>query len=368
MRPAVLQYLTPAILLAASLLSVPLATAQTYSAGFNNAQWTAKSGSFACSLSHLIPGFGQAQFVRNTGSGEYLELRSTSGVVLTNNVRIESVPPVWRSEVGTSLLGELQVKGTQSIRITAAQLDSISATLGQGKSVVFSGAPSGISGERPRVALEARNFNTAYERYKTCVGALIPYTFNQIARTVVNYAPEAGELGDGAKRQLDKIVRYTKADPAVLGILVDAHSDALATAEESNLASQRQAELVTDYLISKGLSAETIRTRWHGDQFPIASNNNKAGQARNRRVTVRMENDATRKQMEKKVAAIVAAEELAAAKKAAEEKAAQEKAMQQQVAQEDTPVVPSALPVSLQQLEQLVEQQDITSGWQPASR
>ena len=81
------------------------------------------------------------------------------------------------------------------------------------------------------------------------------------------------------------------------------------------------------------------------------------GQAKNRRVTVRMESEMTRQQMEKKIAAIIAAEEKAAAQKAAAEKAAQEKAAR----------VPEALPASLQQLEQMVEQQDITNGRQPSS-
>lgn len=364
MRPVFFHCLLPSLLMLTGLLCAPLAAAQTYSAGFSDAEWTTKSGAFACSLSHSIPGFGRAQFVRNTGSGEFLELRATAGVALKNSVRIESVPPVWQNHLGASLLGELQVGGAQPLRISAEQLNRIRATLALGTNVVFSSLASAETGERLRVALEARNFNPAYDKYQTCVQALIPYTFNQISRMLINYAPDTTQLGDATKRQLDKIVRYTKADPKVLGILVDAHSDALPTAEESDIASQRQAEMITAYLVSKGLSEDKIRTRWHGDKFPIASNQNKAGQAKNRRVTVRMENAATRKQMEQKIAALIAAE----AKKAADAKAAQEKAGAQQIAQEHASAAPVALPVSLQQLEQLVEQQDITRGWQPASR
>ncbi len=365
MCPGFIRFYMSSLLLATWLCASASAGAQTYAAGFSDAQWTTKSGAFACSLNHQIPGFGQAQFVRNTGSGEFLELRSTGRAILTDSVKIEAVPPVWRNEVGVSQLGEIKVASGQSLRIPAAQLARIRATLEQGTSVVFSGTASGVNGQRPRVTLEARNFNAAYDKYQACVGALIPYTFNQIARTRINYAPDANQLSDATKRQLDKIIRYTKADPKVLGILVDAHSDALAAPEEAEAASQQQAELVTAYLVSKGLSEEKIKTRWHGDKFPIANNQNKAGQAKNRRITVRMENEATRNQMEQKIAAFVAAEEKAAAKKAAEAKAAEEKAGQQ-VAQES--IAPPALPVSLQQLEQLVEQQDITNGWQPLSR
>ncbi len=361
MRLSSLYYLSPSILMAFALVQSASLHAQTYSAGFEASEWTAKSGSFACSLSHKIPGFGTAQFVRNTGGSEFLELKPGSSLVFNGLVKIESVPPMWRSDAAASPLGQLQVNGKQPLRFTGAQVEKISDVLVQGTSVVFSTTQA--SGANLRVALEARNFNPAYGRYRTCIGALIPYTFDQIARMLLNYAPDAIDLSTATKTQLDKIVRYSKADSKVLGILVDAHSDLLPTPEEGDMASQRQAELVTAYLVEKGIAAKMITTRWHGDKFPIANNYTKAGQAKNRRVTVRLESETTREQMEKKIAAIIAAEEKAAAKKAAEEKAAQEKA-----AQEKTTDAPAALPASLQQLEQLVEQQDLTSGKQPTLR
>lgn len=356
MHLATFYRLCPSALLVFGLAQSGSLCAQTYSAGFTDAEWTAKTGSFACSLSHQIPGFGSAQFVRKTGGSEFLELKPSGSVAFKDFVRIESVPPMWRTDLAASPLGQLQVNGKQPVRVTAAQMKSISATLAQGTSVVFSSAQANSSGVNLRVALEARNFNPAFGRYQTCVGALIPHTFDQIARMLVNYAPDASELSAATKAQLDKIVRYSKADPNVLGILVDAHSDKLPTSEEGDAASQRQAELVTAYLVDKGLRADMITTRWHGDKFPIANNYTKTGQAKNRRVTVRMESETTRKHMEKKIAAIIAAEEKAAEQKAAAEKAAEEVASQ----------VPAALPASLQQLEQMVEQQDLTSGRQPA--
>jgi len=356
MRLASFYYLSHSILMAFVLAPSASLYAQTYSAGFEASEWTAKSGSFACSLSHKIPGFGTAQFVRNTGGSEFLELKPGGNILFNGLVKIEAVPPMWRTDAAASPLGQLQVSGKQSVRLTAAQVEKISDVLMQGTSVVFSNAQ--VSGTSLRVALEARNFNPAYGRYRTCVGALIPYTFDQIARMLINYAPDASELSAATKTQLDKIVRYSKADSKVLGILVDAHSDLLPTPEDGDAASQRQAELVTAYLVEKGIAANMITTRWHGDKLPIANNYTKAGQAKNRRVTVRLESETTRAQMERKIAAIIAAEEKAAAQKAAEDKAAQDKAA----------TSPAALPASLQQLEQMVEEQDLTTGKQPDAR
>jgi len=345
------------LLLATTLIQSAPLSAQVYSAGFNNAEWATQAGPFACSLSHKIPGFGSARFVRNAGAGEFFELKNTSQSFPSGAVRIESVPPMWRGDSSPATLGQTQASGKQPLRVTGAQIAMISRTLEQGTNVVFSSSQVSSNGSSLRVGLEANKFSPAYSKYQRCVADLIPYTFDQLSRTLINYAPNADDLSAGAKSQLDKIVRYTKADSRVLGIIIDAHSEKLATPEEGDAASQKQAELVTAYLIDKGLAADTITTRWHGDKFPIANDQNKAGQAKNRRVTIRLENETTRKEMEKKITAIKDAEQKAAEQKAAAESSAQAQARSSSSAGE--------LPVNLQQLEQMVEQQNLTSGKQP---
>lgn len=318
--------------------------AQVYSASFSDSQWSAQSGPFACSLNHKIPGFGSARFTRKANAAEFLELRHTSQAFPGGIVRIETMPPMWRSDVSSLTLGQAQSTGGEPLIVTA-NIAAIRGALEQGTSVVFSSTQISSVGTSLRVALEARNFGPAFGQYRQCIDELIPYTFDQLSRTVINYTSNADDLNPAAKSQLDKIVRYTKADKRVLGILIDSHSDKLATPEAAEVATQRQAELVARYLIDKGIDPDTIATRWHGDKFPIANNMNKAGQAKNRRVTVRLENASTRQQMEKKIAAIKLAEQKAAEKTAGQSSASN-----------------SSLPPTLEQLEQMVEQQDLTSA------
>jgi outer membrane protein OmpA-like peptidoglycan-associated protein len=46
---------------------------------------------------------------------------------------------------------------------------------------------------------------------------------------------------------------------------------------------------VTDYLVSQGINAAMILTRYHGERYPIATNDTAAGRAKNRRVTVQFD-------------------------------------------------------------------------------
>jgi outer membrane protein OmpA-like peptidoglycan-associated protein len=347
---------SPLILLAIALIQSASLYGQTYSASFNDAEWTAQSGPFACSLSHKIPGFGAARFVRNAGAAEFLELKHSRQAFPLGVVKVESIPPVWRTDASPAFLGQVQAGAQQPLQVAAgAQIEMISKSLGQGTNVMFSGVQVNASGSSLRVALTANNFPAAYGKYERCIAQLIPYTFNQLARTQFIYSLNADELETALKSQLDKIVRYTKADPRVLGIIVDAHSEKLSTSEEGDAASRKQAELVAAYLINKGLAADTITVRWHGDKFPVANNGSAAGQAKNRRVTIRLENETTRKEMEKKIGAI----------KEAELNAAEQKAAAEQSARSQPSSASATLPLNLQQLEQMVEKQNLTSGKQP---
>jgi OOP family OmpA-OmpF porin len=53
--------------------------------------------------------------------------------------------------------------------------------------------------------------------------------------------------------------------------------------------SQRRAEAVRDYLISRGAAAGNITAKGYGEASPIAANNTSAGRAQNRRVTLRVQ-------------------------------------------------------------------------------
>lgn len=336
------------IFVGVSFLTGVNSQAQTYASGFADAKWTARSGPFACSLSHEIPAFGVAYLGQKAGSAGVFEFRGAKKAFPPGAVKLEAVPPLWRNDVIPRTLFTLAT--SPSLQLNTEQFQAVAAALEGGANVVFSGVGANEQGSHFRVIVDARNFAANYTIYKRCVANLIPDTFDQLSRTVINYASDAQTLSAAARAQLDKIVRYAKADNKVLGILVDAHSDKRKTAEDAELAAQQQAELVADYLIGKGVPAASVTARWHGDKFPIADNKNKIGQAKNRRITLRLENEATRKEMERRIAALKTAEEKAAAKAAAE--------AEKQAAAGVSSVTPS-------QLEELVEKQNLNNGKQP---
>jgi OOP family OmpA-OmpF porin len=55
--------------------------------------------------------------------------------------------------------------------------------------------------------------------------------------------------------------------------------------------SQRRAESVRDYLVSKGVSAQNLTARGYGKEKPVASNAQAEGRAANRRVELVRQNN-----------------------------------------------------------------------------
>lgn len=344
------------------------ASAQLFRAELAASEWKVAAGPFACSLTHPIAGFGKAVFARKAGGGESFYLESQGKVHFPAGIAVlETLPPPWRSDLVPQSLGTFKaIGGDQPVILNATEMAASVAQLKAGVNVMTSSqalAASSSGASVVRVVLSAKNFSAAYGRYQQCVADIIPYSFAQLARMQINY-PEAPEaLPTAAKTALDKIVRYMKADPKVLAVYIDGHSDNAGTPEENQAVSKQMAEWVGEYLVGKGIASEKITTRWHGDEFVIANNKQAAGRAQNRRVTVRLEDEATRAAALKKDEANRQAAAKAAAKEAAESARAEAKKAAEPVANTS-----SSAKMSPEAVRQMVEGLELTAPKTPAKK
>lgn len=308
--------------LVSCLLSVSATHAQVYSADLTSSEWKVASSPFACSLTHVIPVFGKAVFSRKAGGGEVFYVESQGKVIFPPGATaIETMPPVWRSDIVPVSLGTITaVAGNQPINLGSAQLTPLVAQLSAGVNVMYSSQTlvrTSSSSAVMRIVLNAKSFTAGYKNYQQCVANIIPYSFTQVARTFINYSEKSEGLTASNKADLNKVARYINADAKVVGVFVDGHSDNSHLADASETVSKQAAESVAAYLVQQGVASDKITTRWHGDKFLIASNATAAGRAQNRRVTVRLEDDAAHKEFMKKEEEARKAGEKAAADKLA---------------------------------------------------
>jgi OOP family OmpA-OmpF porin len=87
------------------------------------------------------------------------------------------------------------------------------------------------------------------------------------------------------KVQLDELL--TKLNSVKWDVLVAVgHTDARGSDEYNQALSQRRADAVKAYLVTKGLNQQQVKTDGKGEGSPVADNGTAAGRAKNRRVEI----------------------------------------------------------------------------------
>ena len=90
------------------------------------------------------------------------------------------------------------------------------------------------------------------------------------------------------KEKLNLLARKLKETITTEKIEIAGHTDSTGSDKYNQRLSERRAEAVKSYLVSQGVSADKMQTIGYGESKPIASNKTKVGQARNRRVEVKI--------------------------------------------------------------------------------
>jgi outer membrane protein OmpA-like peptidoglycan-associated protein len=88
------------------------------------------------------------------------------------------------------------------------------------------------------------------------------------------------------RAELDKVVAYLK-DKEGFDLMIEGHTDNTGTDKINNPLSQRRADAVKAYLVSKGIAADRLYTQGFGSSQPVADNATAAGRAQNRRVEIK---------------------------------------------------------------------------------
>jgi outer membrane protein OmpA-like peptidoglycan-associated protein len=92
-------------------------------------------------------------------------------------------------------------------------------------------------------------------------------------------------LLDSALSSLEEVVDLLQTEPDKK-IRVEGHTDSRGAAETNLELSQKRAEAVREALVGLGVAEDRITALGMGEDFPIASNEDEAGRAQNRRVDV----------------------------------------------------------------------------------
>ncbi|OGU39070.1 MAG: hypothetical protein A2X61_01065 [Ignavibacteria bacterium GWB2_35_12] len=109
------------------------------------------------------------------------------------------------------------------------------------------------------------------------------YDFGKI-KIISGFDP-AVAFSEETKSYLDALVTYLYANPA-FQVKVTGHSDNTSTLEQNDKLSIERAKMVTDYILSKGITKDRIIEKGEGAKMPIVPNDSPENRALNNRVEI----------------------------------------------------------------------------------
>jgi outer membrane protein OmpA-like peptidoglycan-associated protein len=194
--------------------------------------------------------------------------------------RKAEIAEVRAKTAAANLLRDQDVAATQAakdqqVRITSAQLATANQALQDEKT-----AREKAERRAARIASDLAQIASVRQEQR---GMIITLSGS------VLFASAKSELLPAAQAKLSQVAdALTQGDPDSK-IRVEGHTDSQGAATFNQELSQRRADAVRTYLVSRGIAGDRVTAEGFGPSRPVASNDNAEGRADNRRVEIVVE-------------------------------------------------------------------------------
>ena len=111
---------------------------------------------------------------------------------------------------------------------------------------------------------------------------------NTIVLKGIHFERDSAQLREDALPALDEAVAILKRYPGIK-VEIAGHTDSTSSEAYNQRLSTRRAQAVLDYVVDKGIPADSVTAKGYGEATPIADNGTDEGRAQNRRVELRIQ-------------------------------------------------------------------------------
>ncbi|WP_394127693.1 flagellar protein MotY [Vibrio hepatarius] len=241
-----------------------------------------------CRLVHPIPNYGEAVFSSYASKkiNLDLELKMKRPMGQTRDVSLISMPPAWRPGDSADRITNIRFFQQFDGYVGGQTAWNVLGELEKGRYPTFSYQEWRSRDQRVEVALSSVLFQRSYNVFSDCIANLLPYSFEDIAFTILHYDRTSVELNKQSQKRLAQIAEYIKHNQYIDLVLVSTYTDAEDSKSASQNLSERRAEVLQNYFKSLGLPEDRIRVQGYGKRRPIDDNASPIGKDRNRRVVI----------------------------------------------------------------------------------
>ena len=201
---------------------------------------------------------------------------------------LKAVPPSWRSGLPARDIANMKLLKKFDGELGNQTAWEMLTELEKGFYPTFYYQDWQNSADKIAVGISSVNFKQAYWAFLQCRDELLPYSFEDISFTVMNYQSNSSKLTKSSQQRLDKIAEYLKNDSTIESISIDSYTDSYGGRWNNEQLSIRRANEVKSYLTAIGVPNDRIKLTGHGEKRFIAPNDTRESRAQNRRVVVRL--------------------------------------------------------------------------------
>ncbi|MGF1700580.1 OmpA family protein [Photobacterium makurazakiensis] len=271
------------------VLSCAVVAGQKYVASPEQSSWkVAVDTPLECRMLHAIPNYGEAQFTSKASKKINLdfELKMRRPMGETRNVSLVSMPPRWMPGEAAEPITKLTFFKQFDGYVGGQTAWAILSELEIGRYPTFSYQDWQQRNKRVDVGLSAVAFQSSYNQFSQCLDNLLPYSFDDIAFTVLHYDKDSDELNKASQQRLAQISDFVRYSDDVDLILVATYTDSQGGKNTNQALSERRAVKLEEYFMQMGLPKNRIQVEAFGERRPIADNASPLGRSKNRRVVI----------------------------------------------------------------------------------
>jgi outer membrane protein OmpA-like peptidoglycan-associated protein len=269
---------------AASLPPQDLVSARNAYSRANNDGSTAKLNPSDLDAAHKQLGVAEAAFEKN---GDTQDTRDQSYLALRRTEYAEVIARTRMTEQATGVtVDTMHADEKQTVAGTAAAL-ARSKNAAASKDVAIAAGNVALKDEKTRR-------EEAEKRAAQAMADLAKFaTVKQEARGMVItlsgsvlFASAKWELLPAAQLKLNDVANALIKEDPLSKIVVEGHTDSQGGAPFNQELSQKRAQAVRDYLVSRGIASDRVVSQGFGPTRAIADNTSPEGRANNRRVEI----------------------------------------------------------------------------------
>ncbi|AXN31158.1 OmpA family protein [Vibrio coralliilyticus] len=248
--------------------------------------WLYKGSSLACNLKYEDSSYGKFYFRSEEVSKIYFHSQVEKNNKNWNSAKLYSSPAPWSAVNELRLISQNAAINNQRSTFQH-NIDDLLNNIESGHWIKFAFGGRDASDSMTYI-LPTIRIQKALAQFRRCQSSLPGMSYAQARNLTLSFDLGQRHLTAQQTNTLGALYTYLRADKNISKVLIDGYTDNVGSNVANLTISKQRADLVAKALKKSGVEAARIEVRSHGSRYPIASNSTPEGQAKNRRVTLRL--------------------------------------------------------------------------------